>query len=130
MKVPSNNQGPLPYSFSLTKPLFVPWISRRIVSAELPESGTILRHEFQCVHPLRSLPCVATGGEDAHRASMFARKRRAVKCVGEDDIFIHHHVEGVVRGISSVRVLHHETGGRFHAQRFHQILEENSRPVI
>src|SRR4026208_397916 len=68
--------------------LFLPRISVVVVAVALPEAELVVVEELQTADPLRALPEIALGDEQAERIAVLRLERLAVERVREQDVVV------------------------------------------
>src|SRR6185437_9262214 len=82
--------------------LLRPGIAMAVISANFPESASIIDAELDGSHPLRALPAVKLRHDQAQRPSMLRRQIAAVMLIGQHDVVVQEFLERQVSGITAV----------------------------
>src|SRR5688500_12039754 len=88
--------------------LFAPWITAIVVAELLPETWLVTVQELESAHPLRALPEVEMGDEQAPRSTMLRRQRRAVVSESDPRLPARDVGKRQVRGVATVAESEHE----------------------
>src|SRR3954447_10674212 len=64
-------------------PLLTPGVAAVVVAEPLPEAGAVAAHDLDPAHPLRALPEVEVGDEEARGPTVLGLQRLAVEFVSD-----------------------------------------------
>src|SRR5579872_1967787 len=92
--------------------LLVPVVGVVVVAVALPEAGLVDRRELDAAKPLRALPEVLRGDEEARGPAVLGGQRRAVGLVDDQGVLVLDRGERDVRGEALLGVRDREAGAR------------------